>query len=112
MKNSFLFVLFFAVLYCLDLVDQGDNYIIAVYKISEPQTMKIINSYEKSFDEGEMLSPFDDSYRNAWQIRDGQIYINGEKINSSYFSYTYFFPSKGVYTIKFEFNQCVSSYVL
>ena len=58
MKNSFLFILLlFAISYCLELSNQGDNYIIAVYKISEPQTMKIINSYEKSFDEGEMLMP-------------------------------------------------------
>ena len=65
MKNSFLFKLIFEISYCLVPCQSCDNYIIAVYNISKPHTMKIINSYEKYFGEREMLSPFDDSYRNA-----------------------------------------------
>ena len=110
MKNSFLLILLlFSLSYCLKSSESSDNYIIAVYDIKKPQNARIINSYERVFETKVISAPFDDSYRNALQIEDCKISVNGKEI--PYFSYNYDFPSEGLYTIKFEFNQLLESTV-
>ena len=108
MKNSFLLILLlFSISYCFKSSESSDNYIIAVYDIEKPQNTRIINSYERVFEEIELPAPYDNFYENSRKIEDCQIYINGKKI--PYFSYTYDFPSAGLYTIKFKFNQLLES---
>lgn len=111
MKYSLLLLFFFVNIYCLSLNNINDNYIIAVYKISESRRIQIINSYEEFYFQAQKiddknLDPFNDSYKNAKQIEDCQMYVDGTKTD---FSYVYTFPSEGLHTIKFEFNQIFES---
>ena len=85
---------------------QFNNMIIANITINKDNfETKIINSYENAKKGNNYLKNFI-AINNEKEVKDCDIYINEIKID---FNYTYIFPKKGNYTIKYIFHNLLSS---
>ena len=87
---------------------ENNNYIIGNIEIQEPHSIKrIINSFENLKREApNWYWNLIKEIENEEQIKQSQIFINNKKIN---FSYYYDFPNIGNYTIKYDFQNLLTS---
>ena len=84
-----------------------ENSIIAKIKIEKGNLNQIIiNSYENVLKEMSFIFDKLEIKKNEEEIKNCEIYINGKKIN---FNYYYDFPNEGEYTIKYKFNNLLTS---
>ena len=89
-----------------------DNYIIGIYKIDKPGKYLIINSYSNFYNEFDRIEqptpklPYRTELDNTKEVEGCTMYVNNIKEKFSYYKT---FEKRGIYKIKFKFNQLLKS---
>ena len=88
--------------------EEKENIIIGKISIARgsPLRLRIINSFENVKKEEPKIFNEIKSKNNEEEIKNCEIFINGNKID---FNYYYNFPGKGIYIIKYKFKKLTSA---